>query len=96
MAIDGKTDDDIRRILTDTRSIALVGASNNPDRPSNRVLAFLVGRGYRVFAINPGLAGKEITARRCMRASPICPSPSTWWTCSAIRTRPARRLRRPC
>lgn len=60
MAIDGKSDDDIRRILTETRTIALVGASNNPDRPSNRVLGFLVGRGYRVFAINPGLAGKEI------------------------------------
>ncbi len=60
MAIDGKTDDDIRRILTQTKSIALVGASNNPDRPSNRVLAFLVNRGYRVFTINPGLAGKEI------------------------------------
>lgn len=60
MVIDGKSDDDIRRILTETRTIALVGASNNPDRPSNRVLAFLVRRGYRVFAINPGLAGKEI------------------------------------
>jgi predicted CoA-binding protein len=60
MPIDGKTDDDIRRILGDTKTIAMVGASNNPDRASNHVLAFLLRRGYRVFPINPGLAGKSI------------------------------------
>ena len=60
MAIDGKTDADIRRILTDTRTIAMIGASQNPDRASYGVLGFLIRRGYTVYPVNPGLAGKEI------------------------------------
>ena len=50
-------DDDLRRILTDTGVIALVGWSPNPDRPSHRVAAFLVSKGYRVIPVNPGQAG---------------------------------------
>lgn len=60
MAIDGKSDDDVRAILGATRTIALVGASANADRPSNRVLAFLLARGFTVHPVNPGLAGKTI------------------------------------
>lgn len=50
-------DADIRAILSSTRSIALVGWSPNPDRPSHRVAAFLKARGYRVIPVNPGHAG---------------------------------------
>ncbi len=50
----------IRDILTQTRSIAMVGASANVARPSYFVLKYLSGRGYKVFPINPGLAGGEI------------------------------------
>lgn len=53
-------DDDIRHVLRDTKTIALVGASPNPDRPSNHVMAFLLSRGYRVIPVNPGQAGKTI------------------------------------
>lgn len=53
------TDDIIREILTRTRVIALVGYSANPDRPSNRVAAYLKERGYRVLPVNPGLAGQQ-------------------------------------
>jgi predicted CoA-binding protein len=63
MAIDGKNDDDIIRILKTTRSIALVGASQNPARASYGVLAFLIGRGYEVHPVNPGLAGKKLLGR---------------------------------
>ena len=52
------TDGKIREILTRTRVIALVGYSANPDRPSNRVAAYLKARGYRVLPVNPGLAGQ--------------------------------------
>ncbi len=51
------TDDKIRDILTTTRSIAVVGWSPNPDRPSHRVAAYLHARGYRVIPVNPGQAG---------------------------------------
>jgi predicted CoA-binding protein len=54
------SDDDIRTILTSVRSIAVVGASANQERPSYGVLRFLVDHGYDVCAVNPGLAGKEI------------------------------------
>jgi predicted CoA-binding protein len=53
-------DEDIARLLGETRTIALVGASDNPARASNEVMHFLQGRGYRVIPVNPGMAGKTI------------------------------------
>lgn len=55
--------DPIRHILTSTRRIAVVGASHNPDRPSNGVMAFLVARGFDVVGVNPGLAGQTLHGR---------------------------------
>jgi uncharacterized protein len=53
------TDADIRDILTRVKTIALVGWSPKPDRPSHRVAAFLAAKGYRVIPVNPGQAGQE-------------------------------------
>lgn len=52
------SDADLRRLLTTVRSIAVVGWSPNPDRPSHRVAAFLAAQGYRVIPVNPGQAGR--------------------------------------
>jgi predicted CoA-binding protein len=54
------SDDDIRDILTRVRTIAVVGISANPDRPSHYVAAFLQSKGYRVIGVNPGLAGQTM------------------------------------
>ncbi len=53
------TDDDIRRILTSVKTIALVGFSANPSRPSHEVAQFLQSKGFRVIPVNPGLAGQS-------------------------------------
>lgn len=53
------SDSEIRDILTSIRTIALVGWSPKPDRPSHRVAAYLKGRGYRVIPVNPGQAGQQ-------------------------------------
>lgn len=52
-------DQDIRDILTSVKSIAVVGWSPKPGRPSHGVAAFLKRRGYRVIPVNPGQAGQE-------------------------------------
>lgn len=54
----------LKQILKDVRKIALVGASNKAERPSNEVLKFLLNAGYTVFPINPGLAGQEILGQK--------------------------------
>ena len=54
---------DIRDILTSTRRIAVVGASDKPDRAAHYVMAFLVARGFEVTGVNPGLAGRTLHGR---------------------------------
>ncbi|MBB4265158.1 O-acetylhomoserine aminocarboxypropyltransferase [Roseospira visakhapatnamensis] len=50
----------IRAILADVRTIAMVGLSANPNRPSYFVMKYLKEKGYRVIPVNPGQAGKTI------------------------------------
>ena len=61
--LDGNTDDTIREVLTSTRRIALIGASAKTWRASHEVMRFLLGRGYDVTPVNPGLAGQTIHGR---------------------------------
>ena len=59
-----ETDDLIREILTTSRTIAVVGASPNPDRDSYGVMGFLMQRGYEVFPVNPAAGVPDILGRK--------------------------------
>jgi predicted CoA-binding protein len=53
----------ISGILNAVRAIAIVGASANDVRPSFFVAKYLIDKGYEVYPVNPGQAGKEILGR---------------------------------
>lgn len=53
MAHQNPSDEVLRRILTEAQSIAVVGASASPERPSNGIFSKLLGSGYRVVPVNP-------------------------------------------
>ena len=55
-----KIKEDIERLRTQTKTIALVGASARSERPSYAVMAFLQHSGYTVYPVNPGLAGQRL------------------------------------
>jgi predicted CoA-binding protein len=57
-------DDLLKRILTETKTIAVVGASANPARDSNEVMAYLQRKGYRCIPVNPGLAGQTLLGEK--------------------------------
>ena len=54
------TDDDIRELLTSARTIAMVGASDRPNRPSHGVMKILQDHGYRVLPVNPQITGEHV------------------------------------
>ena len=60
MGVDGLSDGQVREVLQGTRRIALVGASNKPERPSYGVMRFLLQNGFDVVPVNPGLAGQKV------------------------------------
>jgi predicted CoA-binding protein len=57
-------DETIRRILTDVKTIAVLGASPNTSRPSYGVMQFLLSKGYAVYPVNPGQEGTEILGQK--------------------------------
>jgi predicted CoA-binding protein len=65
----------IRDILQRVRTIALVGASANPARPSFGVMRYLLSKGYRVIPVNPGLAGQDLLGQRVHAALRDIPGP---------------------
>lgn len=55
----------LRDILSGVRTIAVVGASPRPHRPSHGVMRFLQRHGYRAIPVNPFAAGETILGERC-------------------------------
>jgi predicted CoA-binding protein len=60
---DSYSNDYIAEILNTVKSVAIVGASANDVRPSFFVTKYLIDKGFTVFPINPGHAGREILGR---------------------------------
>ncbi|MBS3647525.1 CoA-binding protein [Pseudaminobacter sp. 19-2017] len=60
---DSYTNEYIAEILNSVKAVAIVGASANDVRPSYFVAKYLIDKGFTVFPINPGQAGKEILGR---------------------------------
>jgi len=68
-------DDIIHNVLETTSTIALVGASANPHRPSYEVMSFLQNHGYRVIPVNPGLAGQTLLGETVYATLEDIPTP---------------------
>ncbi|PLV62145.1 CoA-binding protein [Erwinia sp. B116] len=69
------SDQTINDVLNTTRSIALVGASDNPARASYHVMAFLLAQGYQVIPVSPKLAGKELLGQKAYARLADIPQP---------------------
>ena len=54
------SDAEIAELLSSTRTIVLIGASDRPDRPSYGVMRFLQDHGYRVIPVNPQITGEHV------------------------------------
>lgn len=55
-----ETDEEIADLLKNARTIAMIGASDRPDRPSYGVMKFLQDHGYRVIPVNPQITGEHV------------------------------------
>lgn len=72
---DSYSPDYIRDILQSVKTIALVGASSNPVRPSYFVMQYLLDKGYDVIPVNPGLAGQVLLGKTAYAALRDIPGP---------------------
>lgn len=68
-------DSDIKAVLNQVKTIALVGASENPSRPSYGVMAYLLGQGYRVIPVSPRLAGQTLLGQAAYASLSDIPEP---------------------
>lgn len=64
-----------QELARSVKTIAVIGASNKPERASFSVMRFLIEQGYTVYPVNPGLAGQEIHGRHVYASLEDCPAP---------------------
>jgi predicted CoA-binding protein len=72
---DAYSDAYLRDILETVRTIAVVGASPRPERPSHGVMRFLQRHGYRAIPVNPNAAGGTILGETCYATLAEIPEP---------------------
>ena len=75
MSHDAYANSYIAGILTQTKVIAMVGASAATNRPSYFAMKYLLGKGYKVIPVNPTLQGKEIQGRKVYASLAELPAP---------------------
>ncbi|MCA1927326.1 MAG: CoA-binding protein [Calditerrivibrio sp.] len=59
------SDDYLRNMLLNAKNIVIVGASKNPERASNGIMKFLMGKGYNCYPVNP--AEEEVLGVKCYK-----------------------------
>ena len=69
------SDEFIAAILTESTTIAMVGASANTSRPSYFAMKYLLGKGYTVHPVNPGLAGQTLLGQTVYASLDDVPGP---------------------
>lgn len=68
-------DQEIVELLQQVKTIALVGASDNPSRPSYGVMAYLLVQGYQVIPVSPKLAGQTLLGQPVYATLAAIPQP---------------------
>ncbi|GAA3591228.1 CoA-binding protein [Gibbsiella greigii] len=68
-------DHEISALLQETNTIALVGASDNPARPSYGVMGYLLQQGYQVIPVSPKLAGQTLLGQPVYATLAAIPQP---------------------
>lgn len=69
------TEQEIKTILQQVKSIALVGASDKPHRASYGVMAYLLAQGYQVIPVSPKLAGQKLLEQKVYATLADIPQP---------------------
>tara|TARA_Y100000741_G_scaffold196208_1_gene149135 strand:- start:16 stop:420 length:405 start_codon:yes stop_codon:yes gene_type:complete len=59
------TKESLKNLLKNIKTIAIVGASSNPEKDSYKVMKFLINKGYEIFPINPNEANNKILGVDC-------------------------------
>jgi len=73
MTLPNISDDDLKKLLQEVSSIAVVGISADPAKPSNRVASYLKQHGYHIIPVNP--AAEEILGEKCYPDLKSTPEP---------------------
>ncbi|MGO4744367.1 CoA-binding protein [Serratia quinivorans] len=68
-------DNEIADLLQRVKTIALVGASDNPARPSYGVMAYLLSQGYQVTPVSPKLSGQTLLGQQAYATLKDIPHP---------------------